>query len=73
MSIKDAYRHGVLVIAKLSKNGCISLATWRKPSRATHKHDWNKCGPPSTWKTYSSKMGISEIQNLKHKYETTKV
>jgi hypothetical protein len=26
MSIKNAYRLGVLVIAKLSKEGCISLA-----------------------------------------------
>jgi hypothetical protein len=62
MSIKNAYRPRVLVILKLSKKRCIPLATWKKPFCITCKHDWNNCGPPSTWKTYSSKMGLSEIK-----------
>jgi hypothetical protein len=39
MFIKDAYRLMVPVIAKLSKEKCISLTIGRKSSRATHKHD----------------------------------
>jgi hypothetical protein len=70
MSIKDAYRLGVLVIAKLSKEGCISLAIGRRPFRSTHKHDWSRCGPPSTWKMYYFKMVLSKIQNLEHKNGT---
>jgi hypothetical protein len=45
MSIKNACRHGVLIIAKFSKEGCVSLTIGRIPSSVTHKHDWNKCGP----------------------------
>jgi hypothetical protein len=62
----------VLVITRLSKERCVSLAAGKIPSRSTHKHVWNRCGLPSTWKTYSSKMGLSKIWNLKHKYGTTK-
>jgi hypothetical protein len=39
MSIIDAYRVGVLVIAKLSKKRCISLTTRGRPFRAACKHD----------------------------------
>jgi hypothetical protein len=39
MSIKKACRSGAPVIAKLSKEGCISLATRGRPSHATCKHD----------------------------------
>jgi len=39
MSIKDAYRHGVLIITRLSKERCISLAEGGKPSCITRKHD----------------------------------
>jgi hypothetical protein len=39
MSIKDAYRLGALVTAKLSKEGCISLVTRGRPSCVTRKHD----------------------------------
>jgi hypothetical protein len=38
-SIKDAYKHGVSVIAKVSKEGCISLAIGGRPFCAAHKHD----------------------------------
>ncbi len=77
MSIKDAHRLGVLVIAKLSKEGCISLATGGRPFRTTHKHDWNMCGPPWTWKntppkrfcrkykTWNTKMEPLEPNSLK--------
>jgi hypothetical protein len=41
---KDVYRLKALIIVGLSKEECISLATRRKSSCATHKHDWNKCG-----------------------------
>jgi hypothetical protein len=34
-SIKNAYRLGALVIAKHSKEGCISLVIGEKPSRIT--------------------------------------
>ncbi len=46
MSIKYTYGHGVLIVVRLSKEGCISLTTRGKPSRVTHKHDWSKCGSP---------------------------
>jgi hypothetical protein len=39
MSIKDACRTEAPVIARLSKEGCISLATRGKPFHATHKHE----------------------------------
>jgi hypothetical protein len=39
MSIKDACRHGALIITKLSKEGCISLVVGKRPSRVAHKHD----------------------------------
>jgi hypothetical protein len=32
----------------------------------------NKCGPSSIRETYSSKMGLSKIRNLEHKYEATR-
>jgi hypothetical protein len=38
-SIKDAYRLGVLVIARFSKERCISLAIGGRPSHLTRKHD----------------------------------
>jgi hypothetical protein len=44
MTIKEAYRPGVPIIAKLSKESCISLTT-RRSSRTTCKYDLNKCGP----------------------------
>jgi hypothetical protein len=37
--LMDDYRPGALVTIKLSKEGCISLVTRRKPSCVTHKHD----------------------------------
>jgi hypothetical protein len=39
MSIKDAYRHGALVIVRLSKEGCISLVVGGRPSRVACKDD----------------------------------
>jgi hypothetical protein len=48
MSIKDACRFGALVIARPSKQGCISLAIGGKSFHIARKHDLNKCGPPST-------------------------
>jgi hypothetical protein len=39
MSIKDAYKLGVLVIVKFSKEGYISLAMGRKLSQVTQRHD----------------------------------
>jgi hypothetical protein len=39
MSIKDANRPGALVIGRLSKERCISLATRGSPFHATHRHD----------------------------------
>ncbi len=72
MSIKDAYKLQALVTSKLSKEGCIFKAMgslfW-----IVWKHDWKRCEPPSTWKTYSSKMSLLKIQNLEHIYKTTKV
>ncbi len=72
MSIKDAYRHDALVIARLSKKRCISLDVGRRPFCTAHNHDWSKCGCPSTWETYSSITNLSKILNLEHKYEATK-
>jgi hypothetical protein len=37
--IKDACRHVVLIIVRLSKEGCISLTTRGRPFHATYKHD----------------------------------
>jgi hypothetical protein len=62
-----------LITIRLSQEGCISLVTKGRSSRIAHKHDWNKCEPPSTWETYSSKTSLSKIQNVKHKYKTTKI
>jgi len=39
MSIKDAYKLGALVLVRLSKERCISLATRIKSFRTTRKHD----------------------------------
>jgi len=39
MSIKYACRLGGPIITKLSKEGCISLATRKRPSCITCKHD----------------------------------
>jgi hypothetical protein len=39
MSIKDACRLGALIIVKLSKERCISLAAKGKPFRIAHKYD----------------------------------
>jgi hypothetical protein len=39
MSIEDAYKPRVPVIAKLSKKGCISLIIGGKLFHVTHKHD----------------------------------
>jgi hypothetical protein len=36
-SIKDAYKPRVLVIVKLSKEGCISLVGERRPSHFAHR------------------------------------
>jgi hypothetical protein len=38
-SIKNAYRLGALIIVKLSKEGCISLAIKGKSFHIAHKHD----------------------------------
>jgi len=38
-SIKDVYRLGVSIIAKLSKEGCISLVVRGRPFHIAHKHD----------------------------------
>jgi hypothetical protein len=71
-SIKDVCRPGVLVTTRLSKEGCISLAVRGGPSCVARKHDWSKCRTPLTWETYSSKMGLSKIWNLEHKYGAIK-
>jgi hypothetical protein len=71
MSIKDACRPRVRVTVKLSKEGCITLTMRGRPYYVACKYDWSKCGPPSIWETYSSKMGLSKIRNLAHKYGTT--
>jgi hypothetical protein len=42
MSIKDAYNLGALVIAKPSKEGCISLAVGGTLSHTTWKHNWRR-------------------------------
>jgi len=47
MPIKDAYRLRVLIIAKLSKEGCISLNARGRPFQTTHKQDERRCGSPS--------------------------
>jgi hypothetical protein len=39
MFIKDACKLEALIIVRLLKEGCISLATRRKLSCVTHKHD----------------------------------
>jgi hypothetical protein len=67
MSIINAYKPRALVTTRLSKEGCISLVVRGTWFRTTRKHDWRKCGPPSTWETYSSKTSLLKIQNLKHK------
>jgi hypothetical protein len=72
MSIKNACRPRALIITKLSKEWCILLTAEGRLSWATRKHDKRRCGPPSTWETYSSKMGLWKIRNLEHRYETTK-
>jgi hypothetical protein len=46
MSIKKAYRPKVLIIAKLSKERCISLIAKGRSFHATRRHDQSKCGPP---------------------------
>jgi hypothetical protein len=38
-SIKNVYKPSALVTARLSKEGCISLAARGRPSRVAHKHD----------------------------------
>jgi hypothetical protein len=38
MSIKEVCKYEAPVTTKLSKEGCISLATKRRPSCATRKH-----------------------------------
>jgi hypothetical protein len=72
MSIKYTCSLVVSITAKLSKEGCISLAAEGRPSHTTRKHDWSRCGPLSTLKTYSFNMGLSKIWNLMHKYKATK-
>jgi len=57
-TIKDVYRHVASITAKFSKERCISLVVKGRPSCTTRKQDWSRWGPPSTWKTYSSKTGI---------------
>jgi hypothetical protein len=39
MSIKNAYKHGVLVIAKLSKKWCIFLITKGRLSQTAQRHN----------------------------------
>jgi len=48
MSIKYTCSFVVSIITKLSKKRCISLAIEGRSSHTTHKHDWSRCGPPST-------------------------
>ncbi len=72
ISIKDVCRLGALVIARFLKERCISLIAGGRQFCTTCKQNWSRCEPPSTWKTYSSKMGLSKIQNLEHKYRATK-
>jgi len=38
-SIKDACRPKVLITARMSKEGCISLTTGGRPSHVAQKHD----------------------------------
>jgi hypothetical protein len=45
MSIRDACRPMVSIIAKLSKERCISLIIGGRPFHVTRKHDSNRCGP----------------------------
>jgi hypothetical protein len=71
MSIRDVCRLKALITTKFSKEGCISLTIRRKSSHVAYKHDWSRCGPPSTGETYS-KTGLSKIWNLEHKCETIK-
>ncbi len=39
MCIKNAYKFGVSIIARFSKEGCISLIVGGRPFRVAHKHD----------------------------------
>jgi hypothetical protein len=39
MSVKDAYRLGVPLIARVSKEKCIPLVARKGPFRIAHKHD----------------------------------
>jgi hypothetical protein len=48
MSIKNACKLGVLVNAKLLKEGCIFLIARARLSKITWSHDSKKCGPLST-------------------------
>jgi hypothetical protein len=57
----------VLITAKFSKEGCISLAVGGRPFHIAHKHDWNRNGSPLTWESNSSKTSPSKIRNLDHK------
>jgi hypothetical protein len=72
MSIKDACKLWTLVTVKLSKERCISIIMGKRLSWTAWRHDWKRCGPPSTWKTYSSKMCLLKIWNLEHIYRATK-
>jgi len=70
MSITNTYKLRVLVTAKLSKERCIFLATRKRLSWATQRHNWKRCDSPSTWETYFSKMGLLIIWNMEHTYTT---
>jgi hypothetical protein len=71
MSIRDAYRLEVPITTRLSKKWCISLTARGKSSCPTCSMTKTSLNPFNL-KKYSSKMGLSKIQNLKHKYRTTK-
>jgi hypothetical protein len=48
ISIKDACRPRLPIIARLSKEGCISLVVKGKLFCVARKHDLSMCGPFST-------------------------
>ncbi len=71
MFIKDAYRPRASVIAKFSKEWCISLTTGGGYLKL-HKSMTKGGVAPSTREAYSSKPGLLKIQNLENNYGTTK-
>jgi hypothetical protein len=63
VDVHQRCRHGVLIIAKLSKEGCISLVARRRPFRVAHKHDLKKVWAPLNLKNILFKN--RSIENMK--------